>query len=173
MRHVLRCAMACSTAARILLSDVLNSTWPVLRSMPGNRLSGTVSMPSTPTEPRSATVGWSVSTSPHRPHAGQAPDRTPSRRAGPLTGRTDAGRRARWASMAEVTSPDAGDAGRWRPGDGCPIGGGVAPVRCAPRGWREVGHGFLERGGVHLLVHDLVCVDHVAVQDLRRPLRRP
>jgi hypothetical protein len=49
IRHVLRCAMACSTAARILLSEVLNSTWPVVRSMPGNRLHGTVSIPSTPT----------------------------------------------------------------------------------------------------------------------------
>src|SRR3954452_7828529 len=38
IRHVLRCAMACSTAARILLSDVLNSTWSALRSMPGKSL---------------------------------------------------------------------------------------------------------------------------------------
>src|SRR5207342_2928165 len=39
--------------------------------------------------------------------------------------------------------------------------------------YEGVGHGFLERGRVHLLVHDLVRVDHVAVQDLRRPLRGP
>jgi hypothetical protein len=51
--------------------------------------------------------------------------------------------------------------------------GTVAPSAAAPRpcgahGVDEgVGHGFLERGGVHLLVHDLVCVDHIAVQDLR------
>src|SRR4051794_19815460 len=31
MRQALRCAMACSTAARALLSEVLNSIWPVLR----------------------------------------------------------------------------------------------------------------------------------------------
>ena len=41
MRHVLRCAMACSTAARILLKAMLHSAWLVVSSPPGGRLAST------------------------------------------------------------------------------------------------------------------------------------
>src|SRR5260370_319283 len=71
IRHVLRWATARSTAARILLKATLNSVWHSSSLPAARRLTGTISMPSTPTYPRSA-AAWIPARMSFRPEASKA-----------------------------------------------------------------------------------------------------